>query len=146
MVKMIGSVHFLMSSEPYQFTSLDEIQTMSSVILMRDNIWARMRFSCENFAPSASVEVCREITLFIRRMNREFCANFCLRRNSKTVANFSFHEREAAKSEIVNSLVCDNNYCKGDLNQDKQQTRLEPISKLNPYGSLWNIKLNPDQF
>ena len=65
MVKMIGSVHFLMSSEPYQFTSLDEIQTMSSVILMRYNIselTTKMRFSCENFAPSASV--CREITLF----------------------------------------------------------------------------------
>ena len=97
---MIGSVHFLMSSEPYQFTCLDEIQTMSSVILMRDILTSEQRFlSCENFAPSRRVlKFVGKITLFIRRMNEEFCANFCLRRNSKTVANFSFHEREAAKS------------------------------------------------
>ena len=115
---------------------------MSSVILMREITSERMRFSCENFAPSASVEVCREITLFIRRMNGEFCANFCLRRNSKTVANFSFYEREAAKSEIVNSLVCDNNYCKGDLNQeDKRQTRSD--IKTEPLWEFMKYKTEP---
>ena len=53
-----------------------------------------------------------------------------------------FHEREAAKSEIVNSLACDNNYCKGDQNQeDKRQTRSD--IKTEPLWEFMKYKTEP---